>query len=505
MKKGLAVSIVFVFILAACSPASTPEPTSNPSPTVLPTDTAEPNPTFRLADTAVPNPTVPPPATVPPVPLPALTLRPGDFYFSVDGNPGFVFSRNVAGTQLAQYATLLDWSKAGGTRFVRVQLDSLGMGYTSTGDVDSNWAAQWERVLDQAEVDGVYVLLTFTAWYDWNGGSGYSTWKNNPINQASGGPAKNPGELFQKGSPTQTMWLNWMETVVKRWQGRRNILGWEIFSEVNLASGSTEANGIDFINAGAAVIRAADPSGRPVTAAMADTGTWPNFYRQTNIDFINLHPYPPSGQLDRAIVSEVRNSLALYHRPLLIGESGLSAETPDSSSGKLTVATNAEVGVRHAIWAGIVSGAMNGRALWWEDGVGIYFQNLGIPWMQTYKTEELPAATFVAGVDFTGFQPLTVTSSSGVWGAAVGNENSLVGWFRDSGSEPPTWNLKPVVSKQTVTLSVPGSAVHWRVDFYSTRDGTTPLGSIFATRQGNTITVPLPDFQDDIAFKASGR
>jgi hypothetical protein len=250
--------------------------------------------------------------------------------------------------------------------------------------------------------------------------------------------------------------------------------------------------------------RAADPT-RPVTASLADTGTWPNFYRDTAIDFINIHPYPPSAQLDRHIISGVRDYLSTYQRPVLIGESGLNAATPDSADGKITVAQNAPIGIQHAIWAGIVSGAMNGRALYWEDGFGIYFPSLGIPWMQKYETEELPAVAFVYGVDFSDFKPLTSISSQGVWGAAVGNEKMVLGWYRDAGSEPPDWTLQPVVSKQTVTITVPGKSSNWKVDFYNTTDGTTILGSDNVSQTGSTITIPLPDFKDDIAFKMTAQ
>jgi hypothetical protein len=440
--------------------------------------------------------------TATPLPLPALIFKPGEFYFSLEGSPAFIFSRNLAGYQPLDYEIFLDWSRTGGSSFTRIQLDSLGMGYTYTGAVDEVWAAKWERVFSLAEADGIYILPVFSGWFDWNAGTGYSTWKNNPMNQVNGGPVKSPDELFQSGSATQTLWFKWMETLVGRWQGRKNILGWEIFSEVNLASGVTETAGIAFIDSAAAIIRAADPSGRPVTASIADTGQWRNFYRKAAIDFINIHPYPPSGQLDRTIVSEVRASLTRYDRPVLIGESGLSAETPDSPNGRLTVAANAAYGVRHAIWAGVVSGAMNGRALYWEDSFGIYFHNLGIPWMQKYAAEELPAVNFVSGTDFDGFTPLTATTTTGVWGAAIGDDEMVLGWFRDAACDPPDWPLKTVISKQTVTLSIPGTAKNWRVDFYDTHDGTTILGSLFLTRQGNTLIIPLPDFQDDIAFKA---
>lgn len=474
------VMVATTLVLSSCAPRPTATPTLPATATVLLTDTAVPT---QIAT-----------ATATPIPFPALTLKPGDFYFSVDGQTSFIFSRNIAGYQQSQYDTFLDWTKAGGSRFARIQLDSLGMGYTSKGGVDGNWAAQWDLVFDKAQADGIYILPVFSGWFDWNAGTGYSTWKSNPLNQANGGPVKSPAELFQSGSATQTLWLAWMQTLVQRWQGRKNILGWEIFSEANLASGATESSGIDFVNTAAALIRATDPT-RPITASLADIGTWPNFNRKASIDFINFHPYPPSAQLDRHILSVVRDYIATYNRPVLIGESGLNADSPENYPPK------AEIGVRHAIWAAVVSGAMNGRALYWEDSFGIYFQDLGMPWMQKYETEELPAVNFVNGVDFSGFKPLMSTSSSGVWGAAVGNEKMVLGWYRDATSEPSNWNLQPVISKQTVALTVPGSASSWKIDFYNTKDGTTVLSSASMTRKGNTITVSLPDFQDDIAFK----
>lgn len=454
------------------------------------------------AQTPTATPTAPT-ATATAIPLPRLTLQPGNFYFSRDGQPVFLFSRNIAGYQVSHIDQLLDWTASGGSSFVRLHLDDFGMGYLPGGGVDENWAVQWDQVFNLAEAKGIYILPVFSVWCDWNAGGGYSTWQNNPLNKAKGGPVADPLELFVTDSTTQLLWLDWMETLVKRWVDRRNILAWEIFSEVNLATNPSESNGIAFVNMAAARIRAADPVGRPVTASIADTGLWPNFYRKTDIDFINLHPYPPSAQLDRMLVSEVRRSLAKYNKPLLIGESGLSAATPDIQDGKITVAGNAPIGIRHAIWAGIVSGAMNGRSLWWEDGVAIYFSNLGFSWMAKYRDAELAAARFVEGVDFSGFKPLTASSSPAVWGAAVGDEEMILGWFRDAACEPPDWNLKDGISGATVTVSAPGTAANWRVDFYDVTDGTHILSTIFLTRQGNSLVIPLPDFKDAIAFTAS--
>jgi hypothetical protein len=439
---------------------------------------------------------IPEPET--PVPAQPITLKSGDYYFSEYGKQEFLFSRNVAGYRQEHYNTFIDWAKSGGSSFIRIQLDSWGMGYTVTGEVDEAWAARWDKVFDTAEENGILVLPVFSGWFDWNAGEGYSTWNENPLNIANGGPVASPSELFQKDSAAQVMWLKWMQALVERWRDRENIIAWEIFSEVNLATGSSESSGIDFVNTAASLIRALDP-GRPVTASIADTGKWPNFYQRAEIDFINIHPYPPSAQLDRAIIQEAGNYLLRYKKPVLIGESGLNAESPEMYPEK------AQTGIRHAVWAAVVSGAMNGRALYWEDSYGLFFSKLGIPWMMNYKTIELPAEEFVKGVDFAGFKPLSASFGNDIWGAAVGNDSMVLGWFRDAACEPPDYPQKSALSGQSVTITAPGNSENWKVEFYSTEDGVTVLGSVDVSREGSAITIPLPEFSDDIAFKAFAR
>jgi hypothetical protein len=479
--RGFIVLIAFCLALSGCTGTQIATPTS----------------TATIPPTTAPKPT----ALVTPIPLPALTLHPGDFYFSVDGQPGLIFSRNLAGYEQMDYETLLDWTQAGGSKFVRVQLDSLGMGYSNTGEVDEAWAKEWENIFEKAASNGIYVMPVFGVWCDWNDGEGYSTWKSNPLNKLNGGPAKTPAELFISDSSTSILWLGWMKTLIERWQGQKNILAWEIFSEVNMAPGTTESNAIEFVNSAALVIHNADTFHRPVTASLADFGNWSGFYRSDSIDFINIHPYPVSGKLDATLIDEVRSMLAKYRKPVLIGESGLSFLTPDTNPPTLTTADRAGIGIKHAIWAAVVSGAMNGRAFWWEDGYGIYFPDLGMPWMQKYKKVELPAVNFVRDVDFSGFQPLTSTSSSEVGGAVVGNKSMVLGWFRDAASEPPGWTVQTIPAGTTVTLTIPGNAANWKIDFYDTSTGTDIVSSTTATRKGNKVTITLPDFTDDIAFK----
>ncbi len=504
IRSTFIIAVSLGFLLSSC----------NPRPTAPPTLTATSIPTaIPPTDTIIPTPTQIATITNTPLPFPALSIKPGDFYFSVDGQPAFILSRNITGKTQEDFSTLLEWAHQGGTKLIRVHLTHGWWGdpwINPDWTVNGKWAQDWEWFFDQAQADGISVMPVFGVWADWNNGKpdlGSPLWQYNPLNVANGGPLSSPTSLFQSGSDTQNHWLAWVKTLVERWQGRPNIAAWEIFSEINIATGATgatdaqggvsETAAVDFAKNATAVVRAADAKQRPVTIALATgapfTNEWGKFYEQNSLDFIEIHPY--SDTLDRELVTDVRENLTRYNKPLMIGENGLWSM--DSKP-------NAAIGVSHAIWAGLVSGAMNGRAFWGADSYSIYSINdrgQAFQFMQTYATAELPVAHFVSGVDFSGLKPLKSTSSSGVWGAAIGNEKSVIGWFRDAGSEPPDWNLKPAISKQTITLTIPGTAANWQVDFYNTKDGTTILSSVAVNRKGNTITIPLPDFQDDIAFK----
>lgn len=473
--------VTLSLLLSSCAPQPTTAPPLTPTrrPTVIPTPTATS------------------------IPLPAFSLEPGQFYFSQDGQPGMFYSRNVAAYFWEDYGTLLDWSVYGGTRVIRFGLvNNLAFGgypYTNTGELNEEVVRNFESLLDDAEAHGIYVFMWFTGWGDWNT-TGQTDWASNPFNAAVGGPAQNPTEVFQAGTPANTMWFEFVSRLVTRWQDRDNILAWEVLGEANLIQGITEAQGIAFVEHMAQVIHAADSKDRSISASLGaeDMGTWRNFYSSDAIDFVQIHPYPTT--LDRYIIDYVHRYLDLYQKPVMIGESGLNWEKPDQL---VTSSPDAHIGIEHAIWAGVVSGAMNARGLFWEDSYACYFRTMEWPFLNEYAEVELPAARFTRDVDFTDFTPLTVLYPGGtkIWGASVGNDQLVLGWFRDAGSEPPDWNLLPSLSGQYVTLDVPGSAQNWQVDFYDTKTGYALSGSALLSRQGDHVMVTLPDFMDDMAFK----
>jgi len=481
-------TVLILVFLAGCAPAE-PITSSTLKPTLLPS--------------IVPSPT--------PISLPKITLTKGDYYFNVNGKPAFIFSRNLVGLKPNDYQTLVVKAHQQGDLFVRVGAENgamggyFGYGYTSNGDIREDWSKNWENFFDIAEANGMYVLPFFTGWANWNI-TDLKGWEHNPLNGANGGPAKTSIEIFKKDSPTQLLYLKWFKDVVTRWSKHKNILAWELITEADLITSATESTATYFVEQLAKIAREADPLHRPTTASQAwdskeSVYFWPNFYHNEAIDFINIHPYPATNKLDTYTLNKVRQFITTYHKPILIGESGLSTLSYFSPTGAVVVTDNAQIGIHHAIWAEMVSGAMNGRALWTEDAYAIYSPGLSWTFINKYNTAELSAANFIKDVDFFNFKPLDAQFSATITGAAIGNAQSVIGWFRDASCEPPDWNMKPLISRQNVTITVPGSYANWQVDFYDTKTGTKVVKSILTARHGDNITISLPDFTDDIAFK----
>jgi hypothetical protein len=427
------------------------------------------------------------------------SLEPGELYFRIGGRQTFLLGRNPTGWQVAQFDPLLRWASDSGERMVRVQLTTGLAHRAAAGEVDEAWAARWDRVFDMAAENGLYVLPVFGVWADWNDGAKgerWHSWDKNSQNAALGGPAARPVELLTD-TPCRKLWLQWVEKLVRRWQGRWNMLGWEVFSELDLISGSSEDAATDFVERAAEVVRRADSRSRPVTASVSGIREWPALFRSDALDLLQVHPYADHprfrGNLCDMVIESVRQRLERYGKPVLIGESGLDSR---GVRGTLVVAPRAHIGIRHAIWASVVSGAMNGRMLWWEDGYDQY-ERLDV--RTRYKNASAPVARFVEGVDFAGFRPVQVTATAGVSGAAIGHEQLVLGWFRDAQCGAPDWPTRRVEG-EAVALRVPGSTRQWQVSFYDTVSADVVATQSVRGSAGE-VRLLLPAFEDSIAFK----
>jgi len=488
--------------------------------------------------------------------LPFITWTPGEYYFRVDGPSSLVLGTNPFGLTDAEYTPLFQQAAANGEKVVRIHV-AKWYNFLSTNAVpyDAAWIAAWEAVFQEAAANGLYVLPVLDVWSNWN--TTMPGWSSNFFNTSATsyacvnhlsdcGPAMTPADLLVAGSPTQVKWLDLMEHLVTEWSDNTNIIGWEIFSELDNIEGWSETTVNDLVTAAALRIEPADPLGRPLTASYKGVNSYPLQLVETNthIDFVQLHPYalfpPYNGNLDALILDYVGLRRPLFSKPILIGESGLDTLFPSDKINTLTLKPRAWVGVNQALWAGAVSGAMNARMLWFQDGYDANYDvcthaELGAVYAldpacadgdattiltlhQLYANASQPVVSFLAGVDYTGFAPVPLTNAAGdLIGASLGNSNMVIGWVRDTLSVAPLitdpavagydladhWPWRPLIG-QTVTLDMPAGAQSddWLVEFYDTTTGDR-IETIDADQDAITgdITFTLPEFQGSLGFK----
>jgi hypothetical protein len=429
----------------------------------------------------------------------------------------FILGRNATGASSNTYNTIFSQMDAAGERFARLQFTSIPAATAGAplGTINTSSTSTMTTVYDPALVDadnnGIAVMPELGVWGDW---STSWTWSQNPYNQANGGPCVSPSDLFNSGL-CQSTWLNYIGQVVNHWSSHRSIVAWEIFSELNNVTQSTDSEGASFVAAAAATIRANDSWNRPITASttipepstiLSSYNFWNQTLSSPAFDFISIHPYgsysvtsPDTGNLDSQVLSAVPLLIKTFHKPVLIGESGLNV---NMTPGSPPISANAYTGIQNAIWAEAVSGAMNGRALWYEDGYDLYGNGAGayVNISNAYRNVSVPIVNFVSGVDYTGFSPIPISTTSGVIGAIVGSNSIMLGWFRDVNCTLQTNWEQDQIDGQTVTVkSIGGKS--WAVQFYNTATGD-PIANSGSTiiTQNNQLIVPLPSFTISIAF-----
>jgi hypothetical protein len=433
-------------------------------------------------------------------PLPSWELCKGGFYFRVNGIPSFVLGRNPTERTIEAFDRDFGVASANGEKIVRVHLMHGIPPNGSAGQVDEPWAAKWDRVFDAAERHGIAVIPVFTIWAQWNDGSQgefWHVWDDNPYHTARGGPARSPGELLLN-TECRRQWLAWLGALVQRWRGHACIVAWEPISEIDLVTGATPQTAAAFIVRAATAIRHADPQRRPVTVSLSGIVDWPEVNGSRAVDIVQTHPYGEHpqylGNLSEMIVDSVRDRLRKYGKPVLIGECGLDARPPART---FTLAEHAPIGIRHALWASVVSGAMNGRMLWWEDGYDKY-EHADIA--GRYEAAAAPMARFVTGISFKDIKPADVMLSKNLKGAALASNKLIVGWFRDARCNPPDWPVRRLSAESVALPKVGGK--HWTVQFYDTLTGK-PMSAVMPVDRQDGVVIELPQFSESVALIAS--
>jgi hypothetical protein len=391
-------------------------------------------------------------------------------------------------------------------------------GYAGMGRYSQENAARLDAVLDAAHANGIRVNLVIN-----NHGQASPEhdreWRDHPWNRANGGLLEDPYELFTDAR-SLTAQADLRRYLVARYGDHPAILGWKLWSEVNLTAlgggarrtaraGSSiavtamerRATSVRWHEQAAAHLAAIDPYRHPVTTH------WSGDYRRPEAEVCAL---PGLGYLcidayhsgravytGSTIVDLIWNGmqdpvrgLARHKKPLLVTEYG------GSSGGSSDALLAAELA--SAPFAALVSGNAGMPFLWWFEWID-----------QADRWQPFTAiARFVAGEDLRGHdaRAVVLSASSGAgpwWARAWVRPGRMLGYLADH-----RWTGDGVAGRWHVGVTTrigaqvaPGPC---RVEWWSATTGEH-LGTVDTDHPGGALDLAVPEFLHHIAFKLSRR
>ena len=399
------------------------------------------------------------------------------------------------------YRAYLERLAAAGGDAVEIWLAgwNLGLEWTAAwapfpglGRVNHANAWRLERVLDDCERLGIRVNLVLN-----NHGQGSEKtdheWELNPWNAVNGGPLTRPGQLFSDPRA-----LAGQERLRRYFAGRYGdspaILGWKLWSEVNLTAGTREDMRTWHAQA-AARWREVDQGRHPVTTHWS--GDWRNadaaICAQDGLGYICIDAYhAPVGDrgwlladlLHEGLHSQPRG-LARFAKPVLVTEFG----------GNWDAAPPAQLDAEHRSgpWAALVSGYGGAPMLWWFEWI-----DQGDRW-----TAYTGPARFLRGEDLRGAraasQVLPTSAGHGVWAACWSRPGRRLGYLMDrawggTGDDARTWTGVAVEHGAEVP---PGPVA---VEWWDPDRGEVVQRQTWE-HAGGALTATAPPFQRHLAFK----
>jgi hypothetical protein len=438
-------------------------------------------------------------------------------FFSVDGacwwpiglnlnNPYDTRCRSVCGTKLTPdrgslvYDAILPRLAAAGGDACEIWMSSWNVGlewradwpgYAGIGRYNQGNAWKLDEILDRAWACGIRVNLVIN-----NHGQAAAAhdreWKDNPWNAALGGPLENPIDIF--ADPAALAGQERLRRyLVGRYADHPAILGWKLWSEVDLTAARGEVCW-RWHEQAAARWHALDTYHHPVTTH------WAGDFRRVNpsvavlpgIDYLCIDAYRNANQngawrLEADILADSAvypgRGLALYGKPLLTTEFGAGSGTGPDSCRLVDHLTGC--------WAGLVSGHAGAPMLWWWEWV-----DQGERW-QPYRA----VRRFVAGEDLRGGRsaPLDAQPAESLWCRSWVKPGRLLGYLLDrrwgaDGSEHGRVEDALVIVGDNVG---PGTM---RIEWWSADTGEVVARSTLEHPGGSLLLTP-PPFARHLAFK----
>jgi len=365
-------------------------------------------------------------------------------------------------------------------------------GYRGLGRINQANAWRLDRILDSAWANGIRINLVIN-----NHGQASPKadreWKDNPYNRLTGGFLEKPEELFTDPRALASQ-ERLRRYIIARYADHPAILGWKLWSEVDLTAGKGEVLKRWFEQATASW-KTLDSYGHACTAHWSGSYTKPDpaICALPGLEYLCIDAYrgvDPNGSwqsMAALLADSIHNpgrGLGKWRKPILVTEYGAWNKAP---------ILNREVDLRVAAWSSLVSGHGGSAMTWWWEWIDqreLWGSYRAIRAFIAGEDLRNPAASSV----FLGAQ----SGTSALWCRAWSHAGHLLGYLVD-----PTWattGAEKSISDAVITIGKDIAAGTITLEWWDAE-----LGSIISRHTiehpGGTLILHVPTCTVHIAFK----
>jgi hypothetical protein len=401
----------------------------------------------------------------------------------------------------AQYAGWLQQLSAAGGNATRLWLvhyfggtapewsqSQVNDGYHGLGRYSQESGARVDRILQEASRLGVRVMLSL-----WTFGDFSADWNDNPYAVGGGGFLAHPQEFFTDARAQEAA-RRLLRYAIARWGAYRSLWAWELWNEVDNCDAFADGPVAAWHHAMALTIRGLDSHHHLITTSyrFPPPGCACSAFADPALDLAQLHAYLPE------LLATLRDGgvrLAIFHKPWLAGEAGLSV-SPDAIAADPT-----GLHLHDALWAGLFAGSCGGAMPWWWD---VYVDRRSL-WRHcqgaarfTQGESLATLAEVAARTDQVDTQVLARADRQRLW-AWVHTPRRVVG--DPLGISLTRYARDAVPAASAITIDH-GRAGWWHVTWYDTYDGSWLGEAAVHEPSGTRLHLPLPPYRDEVALKA---
>jgi len=394
---------------------------------------------------------------------------------------------------LSYTAYLQRFAAAGGTA-IEVWMAPWNLGLEWRGDWNGfygqgryNQLNAWrlDQLLDEAQRLGIHVNLVVSNHGQASEGADHE-WENSPYNVVNGGRLTSAGSYFTDPWALQGQEA-YRRYLVARYADHPAILGWKLWSEVNLTSAGPAV--VSWHEHACARWHALDVYGHPITTHWA--GDYGAVNREVaglpGLDYICIDAYQQGRLLAQLLTDALLsgNGLARFHKPVLVTECG----------GNWNGAPAAELISEQASapWASLVSGNAGSAMMWWYEFVDQH--NL---WQAYAAIHRFTNGEDLRGSDAASIPLSTDAAADVLWARAWSRPGRMLGYLLD-GAWGKNGTDAPVHAQVHVDCGAIGAG-SFALEWWDCMSGTV-IQHQTITHAGGDLQLSVPSFSRHIAFK----